>query len=102
MNKYKGLLTKANEAIKSGEIKPFQQPTLADFDRFEKNYRKALKEHNKTVTKRKLIPKSIEVTIDRKPFSTKVTATLSIKLELTQELTPKQIEYILTTHLKRI
>ena len=39
----------ANEAIKSGEIKPYSQPTLADFDRFEKNYRKALKEHNKFV-----------------------------------------------------
>ena len=62
----------------------------------------ALKEHNKTVTKRKLIPKSIEVTTERKPFSTKVTATLSIKLELTQELTPKQIEYILTSHFKRL
>ena len=49
MNKYKGLLTKANEAIKSGEIKPYKQPTLADFDNFEKNYRKALKEHNKFV-----------------------------------------------------
>lgn len=57
-------------------------------------------EHNKS--RRKLIPKSIEVTTERKPFSTTVTATLSIKLELTQELTPKQIEYILTSHFKRI
>lgn len=49
MNKYKGLLTKANEAIKSGQIKPYKQPTLADFDRFERNYKNALKEQNKTV-----------------------------------------------------
>ena len=42
---------KIKEAIERFEIKPLNlSPTLADFDNFEKNYRKAVDKFNKTIT----------------------------------------------------
>jgi len=51
---------KIKEAIERFDIKPFKlSPTLADFDNFEKNYRKAIDEFNKTITPLKPCKKKI-------------------------------------------
>ena len=78
------------------QVKKGLEKDISDF--WEHHSLKGNGEHNRS--RRKLIPKSIEVTTERNQST--VTAILSIKLELTQELTPKQIEYILTSHFKRL